>query len=291
MSNRHRMRKSAAEILRNSLGSSGNPLESRATSSGRASSLSAGDRIGRFEIIGPLGAGGMGEVYRARDPELLREVAIKVLPPAFSRDPDRRHRFEREARAAAGLNHPNIIAVHDVGVHGESAFIVTELLEGQTLRERMRAGPLPPRTAVDCAIQIADGLAAGHDRGIIHRDVKPDNLFVTRDGRVKILDFGLARIIDPGFEDEATATITVDGAPVAAVIGTAPYMSPEQARGLRTDHRSDIFSFGVVLYEMLTGVSPFRRTTPGHTVASILHDDPGELIAFALLPPPRAPMR
>jgi serine/threonine protein kinase/Tol biopolymer transport system component len=244
-----------------------------------------GDRIGRFEIVGPLGAGGMGEVYRARDPELLREVAIKVLAPAFSRDPDRRERFEREARAAASLNHPNIVAVHDVGMHGETAFIVTELLEGETLRERMDGRPLSPRKAVDYAIQIASGLAAGHERGIVHRDIKPDNLFVTKDGRVKILDFGLARIIDPGFEDGATATITVDGVPLARVIGTAPYMSPEQARGLRTDHRSDTFSFGVVLYEMLTGVSPFRRGTAGETVAAILHDDPADLISSAPLPP------
>jgi serine/threonine protein kinase len=231
----------------------------------------------------------MGEVYRARDPELLREVAIKVLPPAFSRDPDRRCRFEREARAAASLNHPNIIAVHDVGVHGEIAFIVTELLEGQTLRDRMRGGPVPPRVAVDYGIQIASGLAAGHERGIVHRDVKPDNLFVTKDGRIKILDFGLARIVNPGFEDEATATMTVEGVPLA-IVGTAPYMSPEQARGLRTDHRSDIFSFGAVLYEMLTGVSPFRRSTAAQTVSAILHDDPAELMASAALPPALEPV-
>jgi eukaryotic-like serine/threonine-protein kinase len=267
------------------LGSSGNPVESRTASSGRASSLSVGARIGRFEIVGPLGAGGMGEVYRARDPELLREVAIKVLAPAFSRDPDRRERFEREARAAASLNHPNIIAVHDVAMHGETAFIVTELLEGETLRERMRGRPLPARTAVDYGVQIASGLAAGHERGIIHRDIKPDNLFVTKDGRIKILDFGLARIIDPGFEDQATATITVDGVPLAPVVGTAPYMSPEQAQGLRTDHRSDIFSFGVVLYEMLTGVSPFRRSTAAQTLSAILHDDPADLVGSGTLPP------
>jgi Tol biopolymer transport system component len=266
------MRRSTTDILRNSLGSSGNPREDE-----RASSLSVGDRIGRFEIVGSLGAGGMGEVYRARDPELRREVAIKVLPAAFSRDAERRHRFEREARVAASLNHPNIIAVYDVGVHGEIAFIVTELLEGQTLRQRMSGNPLPPRTAVDYGIQIADGLAAGHERGIVHRDVKPDNLFVTKDERIKILDFGLARIIDPAGEDEATATITTDGVSPARVIGTAPYMSPEQARGLRTDDRSDIFSFGVVFHEMLAGVSPFARSTAALTIAAILHDDPAQL--------------
>ena len=227
----------------------------------------------------------MGEVYRARDPELRREVALKVLPPAFSRDPDRRQRFEREARAAASLNHPNIVAVHDVGVQGETAFIVTELLEGETLRQRVDGRPLAARKVVDYAIQIASGLAAGHDRGIIHRDIKPDNLFVTKDGHIKILDFGLARIIDPRFEDEATATITLDGVPLAKVVGTAPYMSPEQARGQRTDHRSDIFSFGVVVYEMLTGVSPFRRGTAAETIAAIVHDDPADLVSSAPLPP------
>jgi serine/threonine protein kinase/Tol biopolymer transport system component len=227
----------------------------------------------------------MGEVYRARDPQLMRDVALKVLPPEFSDDPDRRHRFEREARAAASLNHPNIVAVHDAGMHGGTAFIVTELLEGETLRQRMDGRPLPWRTAVEYGIQIASGLAAGHDRGIVHRDIKPDNLFVTKDGQVKILDFGLARIIDPGFDNETTATITVDGVSLARVVGTAPYMSPEQARGVRIDHRSDIFSFGVVLYEMLTGVSPFRRSTPAETVAAILHDDPVELIFAGPLPP------
>ena len=225
----------------------------------------------------------MGEVYRARDPQLLREVAIKVLPAPLSRDPDRQHRFEREARAAASLNHPNIVAVHDVGVHAGTAFIVTELLEGETLRQRIDGRPLSPRKAVDYGIQIASGLAAGHERGIVHRDIKPDNLFVTNDGRVKILDFGLARIIDPVFKDE-TETITVDGV-AARVVGTARYMSPEQARGQRSDHRSDIFSLGVVLYEMLTGVSPFRRSTAGLTMAAILRDDPAELISSAPLPP------
>src|SRR5262245_38019127 len=216
---------------------------------------SVGERLGRFEILGPLGAGAMGEVYRARDGQLLREVAIKVLPTAFSRDADRQRRFEREARAAAGLNHPNIIAVHDVGVHDGVGFIVTELLEGETLRERIGGRALPPRKAVEYAIQIAGGLAAGHERGIVHRDIKPDNLFVTRDGRIKILDFGLAKIIDPGDSDDATATVTLDG--VGPIVGTAAYMSPEQARGLRVDSRSDIFSLGVVLYEMLAGYAPF----------------------------------
>ncbi len=241
--------------------------------------LSVGDRLGRFEILGALGRGGMGDVFRARDPHLQREVAIKVLPTAFSGDPDRQRRFEREARLAASLNDPHIVAVHDVGVHEGIGFIVTELLEGDTLRQRMNGRPLSPGTAIDYAIQIARGLAAGHDRGIVHRDIKPDNLFVTKDGRIKILDFGLAKVIDPGPGEDATATITLDGdgVPIAPVVGTAAYMSPEQARGLRIDHRSDIFSTGAVLYEMLAGFAPFRRATTADTLSAVLHDEPPAL--------------
>jgi serine/threonine protein kinase/Tol biopolymer transport system component len=248
--------------------------------------LSVGDRLGRFEILGPLGRGGMGDVFRARDPQLRREVAIKVLPTAFSRDPDRQRRFEQEARAAASLNHPNIVAIHDVGVHEGIGFIVTELLEGETLRERMNGRPLPPRKAVEYAIQIASGLAAGHERGIVHRDIKPDNLFVTTDGRVKVLDFGVAKMIDPDSADDATATVTLDGVQLGPVVGTAAYMSPEQARGLRTDHRSDIFSAGAVLYEMLAGFAPFRRSTPAETLIAILHDEPPDLTRVASIAPP-----
>jgi eukaryotic-like serine/threonine-protein kinase len=236
--------------------------------------VSVGQRLGRFEILGQLGAGGMGDVYRAHDPQLVRDVAIKTLPSALSIDPDRLRRFEREARATARLNHPNILAVHDVGVHEGIPFIVTELLEGETLRHHMNGRPLPPRKAVDCAIQVASGLAAGHDRGVVHRDIKPDNLFVTRDGRIKILDFGLAKMIDP---TSGEATVTLDGAPLAPVLGTAIYMSPEQARGLRIDHRSDIFSLGIVLYEMLAGYAPFRRASTPETLSAILHDEPPEL--------------
>jgi len=252
------------------------PGNSSATS-GAASGLSAGNRLGRFEIVASIGAGGMGEVYRARDAQLQRDVAIKVLPAAFADNPERRRRFEREARATAGLNHPNILAVHDVGLHEGLPFIVTELLQGETLRQRMNGRRLPPRKAVDYAIEIARGLAAGHDRGIVHRDIKPDNLFVTHDGRVKILDFGLARMTEAGGAEDATATLTAGGIPVASVVGTAAYMAPEQARGLRTDHRADLFSLGVVLYEMLQGVPLFRRDTPADTVSAILHDDPPDL--------------
>ncbi len=234
--------------------------------------VSVGQRLGRFEVRGRIGAGGMGDVYRAHDPQLGRDVAIKTLPSAFSNDPDRQRRFEREARAAASLNHSNILAVHDVGVHEGIPFIVTELLEGETLRQQMNGRPLPPRKAVDYAIQIASGLAAGHDRGVIHRDIKPDNLFITREGRVKILDFGLAKMID----QSGDPTVTLEGVPLAPVLGTAVYMSPEQARGLRTDHRSDVFSLGVVLYEMLAGYAPFRRGTAPETLNAILHDEPPE---------------
>src|SRR4029453_11999162 len=200
------------------------------------------DRIGRFEILGALGAGGMGEVYRAPDSQLGREVAIKVLPDAFSHDPDRRRRFEQEARTAGGLNHPNIVAVYDVGIERESSYIVTEILEGDTLEQRIQGRPLPVRKAIDYALQIASGMAAAHERGVVHRDIKPANVFVTNDGRIKILDFGLAKSI--GQESPETETVSLDESQ-QAVIGTVPYMSPEQARGLRIDHRTDIFSFGV----------------------------------------------
>jgi eukaryotic-like serine/threonine-protein kinase len=240
--------------------------------------LSVGNRIGRFEVLGCLGTGGMGEVYRARDPQLRRDVAIKVLSAAFSSDANRQRRFEQEARAAGSLNHPNILAVYDVGVQDGSTWIVTELLVGETLRERMDRRPLSPRTIVEYAVQIARGLAAAHDRGIVHRDIKPSNLFVTSDGRVKILDFGLAKLTGPDdATGDATETITVGDLQIAPLVGTAVYMSPEQARGLRVDHRSDIFSFGTVVFEMLAGFHPFRRSTTSETLGAIVNDDPPEL--------------
>jgi len=237
--------------------------------------LSLGDRLGRFEIVGSLGAGGMGEVYRARDQQLARDVAIKVLPAAFSQDAERRRRFEQEARAAGGLNHPNILAVYDVGIESGSAYIVTEVLEGETLRDRMGGRPLAVRKAAEYALQIASGLGAAHERGVVHRDIKPGNLFVTSDGRIKILDFGLAKLIGPDSSLD-TETIALTGT-VPTVMGTVGYMSPELARGLRVDHRTDIFSFGVVLYEMLAGFAPFQRLTPGDTLNAILNDEPAEL--------------
>ena len=246
--------------------------------------LSAGDRLGRFEIVGPLGAGGMGEVYRARDPQLQRDVAVKVLPAEFSGDPVRRRRFEHEARAAGGLNHPNILAVYDVGLERDSLFIVTEVLEGETLSARMDGRALPPRKAAEYALQIASGLAAAHDRGVIHRDIKPGNLFVTTDGLVKILDFGLAKFVGPDASGD-TDTVTLDDAERKPIIGSVSYMSPEQVRGQRLDHRTDIFSFGVVLYEMLAGFAPFRRSTSGDTLSAILHDEPAAIPGLALTAP------
>jgi serine/threonine protein kinase/Tol biopolymer transport system component len=246
--------------------------------------IAVGDRLGRFEILGALGAGGMGAVYRARDPQLQRDVAIKVLPPEWSGDPSRRRRLEREARAAAGLSHPNIVAVHDFGVDDGVSFIVTELLHGETLRHRLQQR-LPPHKAVEYGIQIASGLAAGHDRGTIHRDIKPENVFVTTEGLVKILDFGLARPIEGDSNGPAMATITIDGTRQGAVSGTAAYMSPEQMRGLAADHRSDIFSLGSVLFEMLAGFAPFRRPTYADTLSAVLNEEPQELTTIGQVDP------
>ena len=238
--------------------------------------LATGTRLGPYELQGAIGAGGMGEVYRARDPRLNREVAIKVLPVSFATDRERMHRFEQEARAAAALNHPNILAVYDIGVQDSSPYIVSELLDGQSLRERLRSGPLPLRKAVDFALQIARGLAAAHDRGILHRDLKPENIFVTRDGRVKLLDFGLAKLTgqDHISGEAQTRTIQSDA---GTVLGTVGYMSPEQVRGKPADARSDLFGFGAVLYEMISGKRAFHGETSADTMSAILHGDPPEL--------------
>src|SRR2546425_4339563 len=208
--------------------------------------LLPGTRIGTYQITGPLGAGGMGEVYRAHDARLGREVAVKVLPASLSSDLSRLHRFEQEARAAAALSHPNILAVHDIGQQDGSPYIVSELLDGATLRERLRSGPIPVRRAIEYAQQIAGGLAAAHDKGIVHRDLKPENIFITNDGRVKILDFGLAKLTESSAAgNSGTNTPTVEaGTEPGAVLGTMGYMSPEQVRGKPADHRADIFGFG-----------------------------------------------
>jgi eukaryotic-like serine/threonine-protein kinase len=242
-------------------------------------SFSAGTRVGPYEIVAPIGAGGMGEVYRARDPRLGRDIAIKVLPTAFSADADRLRRFEQEARAAAALNHPNILAVYDIGTHADAPFIVSELLEGETLRERLTAGPVPVRKAIGQALQIAHGLAAAHEKAITHRDLKPENLFLTRDNRVKILDFGLAKLTrdrPPAAAETALATMPSPTEP-GVVLGTVGYMAPEQIRGLPVDHRADLFAFGAILYELLSGRRAFRRDTAPETMAAILNEDPPDL--------------
>ncbi len=237
--------------------------------------LPAGTRLGSYEILAPLGAGGMGEVYRARDPKLERDVAIKVLPESVAADPDALARFEREAKAVAALSHPNILSIFDFGSHEGAAYAVMELLEGETLRGRLDSGALSPKQAVDYALQIARGLSAAHERGVVHRDLKPENVFVSRDGHVKVLDFGLAKRVEPVSPDAETSGPSVSGlTEPGTVMGTMGYMSPEQVRGLPVDHRSDVFSFGAILYEMLTGRKAFKRDTPSDTMAAIMRDDP-----------------
>ena len=241
--------------------------------------LESGSKLGRYEIRSKLGAGGMGEVYRARDEKLNRDVAVKILPASLSENGDRLHRFEQEAQAAGALNHPNILAIYDVGTDGAAPYVVSELLEGESLRDRLAHGPVPSRKAIDYATQIARGLAAAHAKGIIHRDLKPDNLFITKDGHVKILDFGLAKLVQPATDDLAqtdVATRKVHTDP-GTVMGTAGYMAPEQVLGKTVDHRADIFSFGAVLYEMLSGRRAFHRDSAIETLNAILKEEPPEL--------------
>src|SRR6202166_1056824 len=233
-----------------------------------------GQVIGHYRILEKIGSGAMGEVFRARDERLGREVALKLIRPASRDNPDHLRRFELEARAVAALNHPNIVAIYDVGFNEGSPYIVCELLEGKTLRKRLAEGALPVRVAVDYSLQIAEGLIAAHDRRIIHRDLKPENLFITVDGRVKILDFGVAKLQSAAEESGRTVedltTVTKSG----AVIGTVAYMSPEQLRGKAVDHRSDIFSVGAILYEMLTGRRAFRGETEVDTITAVLRENP-----------------
>jgi serine/threonine protein kinase len=249
--------------------------------------LAAGTRLDSYEIVAPLGAGGMGEVYRARDTTLKRDVAIKVLPDFWSRDPDRLHRFELEAQAAAALNHPNIVSIFHVGQYDGSPYIVTELLHGETLRERLRKGALRLHEALDHGAEIARGLGAAHDAGIVHRDLKPENIFITKDGRVKILDFGLAKLnpVKSSSGDEPTLTHQQQTNP-GQVLGTVGYMSPEQVRGQPADARSDIFAAGAVLYEMLTGKPAFRKATSAETMSAILNEDPPAVSQVAPSLPP-----
>jgi serine/threonine protein kinase len=239
--------------------------------------LAPNTKLGPYEILSPLGAGGMGEVYRARDARLNRDVAIKILPTSFSADPDRLQRFAQESRAAAALNHPNIMSIYDIGEAQGAPYVVSELLEGETLRDRLRAGALTSRKALDSAQQIARGLAAAHEKGIVHRDLKPENIFITEDGRAKILDFGLAKFTRPESDsggEDATMQVATE---VGTVLGTAGYMSPEQVRGKPADSRSDIFSFGAILYEMLSGKRAFHGDSAADTMSAILKEEPPDL--------------
>ena len=249
-------------------------------------SFERGQLIGNYEIVGRLGAGAMGEVFRARDQRLGRDVALKVLQFDVANNPDRRARFEKEARVVAGLNHPNIVGLYDIGEHAGQFFLAGELIEGKTLRERMNAGPIGVKELYRLAVQLASGMAAAHAAGVVHRDLKPDNVMVTNDGRLKILDFGLARQggSSPGADSTATATMAIGSTQPGTVMGTATYMSPEQARGEAVDHRSDQFSFGVMLYEMVTGVSPFLRETAVQTMAAVLTDEPKRIEASVPTP-------
>ena len=239
--------------------------------------LTPGTKLGPYEIVAPLGAGGMGEVYRAKDTRLGRDVALKILPESFAREADRLRRFEQEARAVAALNHPNILAVFDIGQHDGSPFLVSELLEGDTLRAALDDSALPQRKTIEYGVQIAHGLAAAHEKGIVHRDLKPENIFITRDGRIKILDFGLAKLAQTAGSGTDEPTLTSAHTAVGVVLGTASYMAPEQVRGETAGPRTDIFAFGAVLYEMLSGIRAFRRDTAAETMTAVLKDDPPEL--------------
>ena len=245
-------------------------------------SLSAGTRLGPYEVLSPLGAGGMGEVYRARDTRLGREVAIKVLPEAFARDPERLTRFEREARAASALSDPHIVAVFDVGREGETHYFVSELVEGSDLRSRLESGGLPVRKSLELAEQVASGLAAAHEKGIVHRDLKPENILITKSGIAKIADFGLAKLTEAS-EANLSNLPTSDGRQTTAgvVMGTVTYMSPEQARGAAVDFRSDQFSFGSILYEMLAGKMAFKRASPPETLSAIIREEPAPISEIA----------
>ena len=247
-----------------------------------AAPVGTGTRIGPYEIVGWLGAGGMGDVYRARDKRLGRDVAIKLIAGASAADPARVHRFEQEARAAGQINHPNILSVYDLGVHGGVPFIVTELLEGESLRTRLQKSPISLRKAVEYARQAAEALAAAHDKGVVHRDIKPDNLFLTADGRLKILDFGIAKLRAADEAEGGSGALTNTAA--GTVVGTAGYMSPEQVRGEPVDARSDIFSLGAVIYEMVSGRPAFARPTAAETMTAVLKEDPPDVPA-AQAPP------
>jgi TolB-like protein len=245
--------------------------------------MDSGSRLGPYEIVAPIGAGGMGEVYRARDPRLGRDVAVKVLSKEAAADPDRLRRFEQEARAVAALSHPNVLAIFDVGI-GESPFLVTELLDGETLRSLLARGPLTAPRTIELGLQLAAGLAAAHARGIVHRDLKPDNIFITTDGTLKVLDFGLAKSRG---RDRVPSPLTVTHAETmqGAVLGTLGYMAPEQVRGRDADARSDVFACGAILFEMTTGQRAFLGDTPADTISAMLNQAPSALVFLPATPP------
>src|SRR5688572_6017301 len=247
----------------------------------------AGQTVGPYEILNALGAGGMGEVYLAKDTRLNRQIALKFLSSRFTADENRVHRFKREALAASTLNHPNIITIHEIGSLEGVDFIATEFVDGVTLRQRIEGGRLEFATSLDIALQIGGALAAAHEAGIVHRDVKPENVMVRHDGYVKVLDFGLAKLIEPSSpaDDSQVPTATALNTEIGAVVGTPRYMSPEQARGGNVDARTDIFSLGSVLYEMIAGRAPFAGVTTSDVIASILKDEPPPFADFA----PEAP--
>src|ERR1700730_711501 len=236
--------------------------------------LATGTKLDGYEVLSLLGEGGMGEVYRAHDPVLKRDVAIKVLPAFVSQDPDRMRRFQQEAQAAAALNHPNILAVYQLGNFEGTTYLVAELLEGGTLRQELTHGALPSRKAIDYGVQIAHGLAAAHHKGIVHRDLKPENIFITREARAKILDFGVAKLTQPTAMEEGDTLTARDQTTPGQVLGTAGYMAPEQVRGETVDHRADIFAFGAILYELVTRQRAFKKPTSAETMTAILHEDP-----------------
>ena len=245
--------------------------------------LAPGEKVGLYEVVSQLGEGGMGEVYRAHDSRLHRAVALKVIGLSGSNG-DRARRFEQEARSIAALNHPNIVAIYDVGTHQQTPFLVTELLEGETLRERLNRGPLAVRKAIEIASQIAQALSAAHERGIIHRDLKPENIYLTKDGHAKLLEFGLSK--EQGQTSDGGLNMTITTTTPGTVMGTVGYMSPEQVRGQQVDHRSDIFSFGTVLYEMLSGKRAFTGPSSVETMNAILTTEPPEIdVSVARIPP------
>jgi serine/threonine protein kinase/Tol biopolymer transport system component len=248
--------------------------------------LTPGTMLGEYEVLSLLGVGGMGEVYRARDPRLRREVAIKVLPSLVSNEPDRLRRFEQEAQAAAALNHPNILAVFQMGTYEGAPYLVSELLEGRTLREHLLRGPMPVRKAIDYSVQIARGLAAAHEKGVVHRDLKPENIFVTNDGRAKILDFGLAKLTERHWALDSNVATATEGTEPGVVMGTVGYMSPEQVSGRPADHRADIFALGAIMYDALTGKRAFQKPTAPETMSAILNEDPPTASQFVPTIPP-----